>query len=144
MLIGCLAGEFDRAQMTILNLWQEARGHVLRERYERLKSRIDAADVAAKSACFGVVKSRFEFFRSRYAIASSADRKRILAHASKIARQLSERGDWPRASGLTIIMLNLQARDLPGDDAAAVTAAIDVLMEEANAYPEPDALKKAG
>ena len=58
--------------MNLLNLWQEARGNVLRRRYEGLKPRIDAADASAKSACFGVVKSNFELLASRYASASLA------------------------------------------------------------------------
>jgi hypothetical protein len=130
--------------MNFLNLWQEARGNVLRRRYEGLKPRIDAADSAAKSACLGVVKSNFEFLSSRYAKASSAERKRILKHASKTVHQLSDASDWPRALGLTIIMFNLEARHLPGDDAAALKVATDALIEEACAYPEPQPLRRAG
>lgn len=130
--------------MNMLNLWQEARGNVLRRRYEGLKSRIDAVDPTAKSACFGVVKSNFEFLSSHYASASSAERKRVLKHASKTVRQLSDASDWPRALGLTIIMLNLEVRHLPGDDAAVLKAATDALIEEANAYSEPHPLRRAG
>jgi hypothetical protein len=130
--------------MNFLDLWQEARGNVLRRRYEGLKPRIDAADPAAKSACFGVVKSNFEFLRSRYASASGAERKRVLKHASKTMDQLSDAGDWPRALGLTIIMFNLEAHHLPGNDAAILKAATDALIKEACAYPEPQPLRKAG
>src|SRR4030095_1781330 len=115
--------------MKFLNLWQEARGNVLRRRYEGLKPRIDAADTAAKSACLGVVKSNFEFLSSRYAQASSAERTRILKHASNTVHQLSDASDWPRALGLTIIMFNLEARHLPGDDAAVLKAATDALIK---------------
>ena len=45
--------------MNFLNLWQEARGNVLRRRYEGLKPRIDAADPAAKSACLGCCQIEF-------------------------------------------------------------------------------------
>ena len=130
--------------MNFLNLWQEARGNVLRRRYEGLKPRIDAADPAAKSACLGVVKSNFEFLSSRYAQACSAERTRILKHASKTVHQLSDASDWPRALGLTIIMFNLEARHLPGDDAAVLKAATDALIKEACAYPESQPLKRAG
>jgi hypothetical protein len=123
--------------MNFLNLWQEARGNVLRKRYEGFKSRIDAADLRAKSACFDFVESNFEFFRSFYASASSADRKRVWKQASKTVHQLSDKGDWPRASGLAIILFNLEARHLPGDDAADLKAATDALIKEANAYSEP-------
>jgi hypothetical protein len=67
-----------------------------------------------------------------------------LKHASKTVRQLSDASDWPRALGLTIIMFNLEARHLPGDDAAALKAATDALIKEANAYSEPDPLRRAG
>ena len=130
--------------MKFLDLWQEARGRVLRGRYEGLKSRIDAADPAAKSACFGVVKSNFEFLSSRYASASSAERKRVLKHASKTVHQLSDASDWPRALGLTIIIFNLEARHLPGADAAILKAATDALIKQACAYPETQPLRKAG
>jgi hypothetical protein len=123
----------------VLNLWQEARGKVLRTRYDGIMSRMDTADPIAKSACLGVLRSNFEFLSGRYAKGSSADRKQVLEHASKIMNQLSDEGDWPRALGLTIIMFNLQARDLPGDDAAVVKAATDALIKEAN-----DPLKKGG
>jgi hypothetical protein len=130
--------------MNFLDLWQEARGNVLRRRYESLKPRIDAADPAAKSACFGVVKSNFEFLSSRYASASSAERKRVLKHASKTVHQLSDASDWPRALGLTIIMFNLEARHLPGDDAAILKAATDALIKEACAYPASQPLRRTG
>ena len=129
--------------MNLLNLWQEARGNVLRRRYEGLKPRIDAADATAKSACFGVVKS-FEFLTRRYASASRAERKRVLKHVSTTVHQLSDASDWPRALGLTIIMFNLEARHLPGDDAAVLKAATDALIKEAHEYPEPHPLKKGG
>ena len=130
--------------MKFLNLWQEARANVLSRRYEGLMRQIDAADPAAKSACLGVVKSNFEFLSSRYAKASSAERTRILKHASKTVHQLSDASDWPRALGLTIIMFNLEARHLPGDDAAVLKAATDALIKEACAYPESQPLKRAG
>jgi hypothetical protein len=122
--------------MSFLDLWQEARGNVLRRRYEGLKSRIDTADAAQKTACFGVVKSNFELLSNRYASASSAERKRVLKHASNTVHQLADASDWPRALGLTIIMFNLEARYLPGDDAVALKAATDALISEAKLYSE--------
>ena len=129
--------------MNLLNLWQEARGNVLRRRYEGLKPRIDAADATAKSACFGVVRS-FEFLTSRSASAPSAERKQVLKHVSMTLRQLSDASDWPRALGLTIIMFNLEARQLPGDDAAVLKAATDALIKEAREYSESHTLKVTG
>jgi hypothetical protein len=130
--------------MSFLNLWQEARGSVLRRRYDGLRARIDAADPAAKSACFGVVKSTFDLLSRHYARASSAERKDVLKHASKTIHQLSDAGDWPRAAGLTLIMLNLEARHLPGDDAAALKAATDALISGEGAYPDAQRLRRAG
>jgi hypothetical protein len=123
--------------MNFLNLWQEARGNVLRKRYESLEPRIERANPAAKSACFSVVKSHFEFASRHYANASSAERRKFLKHASTTVHQLSDAGDWPRALGLTVIMFNLEARHLPGDDAAVLKAATDDLIKRAYAYPEP-------
>ena len=128
--------------MKFLNLWHEARGNVLRRRYEGLKPRIDAANPAAKSACFGVVKSNFEFLSRRYASASSEERKGILKHASRTVHQLSDAGDWPRALGLSVIIFNLEARQLPGSDAAALKEVTDAVIKEACAYPEPQSLKE--
>ena len=130
--------------MKFLNLWQEARANVLSRRYEGLMRQIDAADPAAKAACFGVVKSSFEFLSRRYASASVAERKEVLKHASKTIHQLSDSGDWPRALGLTIIMLNLEARHLPGTDAAVLKGATDALLKEARAYPDSQPLREAG
>ena len=130
--------------MKFLNLWHDARASVLRKRYEVLRQQIDAADPAAKSACFGVVRSSFEFLSKRYASASIAERTEVLRHASRTIHQLSQSGDWPRAFGLTIIMFNLEARHLPGNEAAALKDATDLLLEEAAAYSEPQLLKKVG
>ena len=123
--------------MKFLNLWQEARANVLSRRYEGLMRQIDAADPAAKLACFGVVSKR-------YASGSTAERREVFKHASRTIHQLSDSGDWPRALGLTIIMFNLEARHLPGNEAAALKAATDRLLEEAVAYSEPQLLKKVG
>lgn len=129
--------------MNFLNLWREARGNVLRKRYEGLRPRIDAADADAKSACFGVMKSHFEFASRHYENASGAERKTFLKHASKTVHQLAGASDWPRALGLTIIMFNLEARYLPGDDAAVLTDATDALIKEACAHSERQPIRKA-
>lgn len=143
------AGKFDaridigdivaRARKFLPDLWQEARGSILRKRYEGLRSRIDAADIPAKSACFDFIRSKFEPFRRSYANASSTDRKRILKLVATTAHQAFAAGDWPRAFGLAVIMFNLEAGYLPGEDAAVVKAATDVLIDEAYVYPEPQA-----
>jgi hypothetical protein len=130
--------------MKFLNLWHEARANVLRRRYEGLRPRIDALDPAAKSACFSVVKSSFEFLSKRYAGAARPERNEILKRVSGTLHQLSNSGDWPRVLGLTIIKFNLEARHLPGNDAADLKDATDALLKEALAYPEPQPLRKVG
>ena len=118
-------------RMGILNLWREERGNVLRKQFDDLKQRMDAADADAKLACFNCIKSTANDVSGGYADASSADRKQILRHAAKVSRQLWDRGDWPQALGLGIIMLNAESRFVPGDDAAYVRAATDALIKEA-------------
>jgi hypothetical protein len=44
---------------------------------------------------------------------------------------------------LTIIMLNLEARHLPGDDAAVLKAATGCLDKRGSAHPEAQPLKKS-
>ena len=126
-----------------MSLWREARANVLRRRYEGVRHRIDAADPAAKAACFNVVKSSLGFLSRRYASASSGERKEVLKHASKTIHQLSVSGDWPRALGLTIVMLNLEARHLPGNNAAVLKEATDAFLKEALAYCKPQPLRHA-
>jgi hypothetical protein len=122
--------------MRILNLWRGARGNVLRKQYDDLKQKIDAANAHAKLACFECIKSKAHDVSEGYANASSADRKRISRHAVEVSHQLWDRGDWPQALGLGIIMLNAESRFVPGDDAAYVRAATDALIKEAQSLPE--------
>jgi len=126
-----LVGRGKGLRMGILNLWREDRGNVLRKQFDDLKQRMDAADADAKLACFNCIKSTANDVSGGYADASSADRKQILRHAAKVSRQLWDRGDWPQALGLGIIMLNAESRFVPGDDAAYVRAATDALIKEA-------------
>jgi hypothetical protein len=118
-----------------LDLWAEARGRVIRKRYEALKTRIDAADISQRSACFDLIKSKAEMFRRSYAGASSADRKRLLQLASAAAHEWSDAGEWPRSLAIAIIVFNLETGHLPGRDASVVKAATDALIKEANSYP---------
>ena len=117
--------------MGIGQLWQEARGNVMRKRWERLKRRIDTAEHSAKMACFKYINWRVDPLSNRYASSSSADRKRIRRQATKVWNQLAEAGDWPSALGLGVMILNMETRYLPGDDAAFVNRASNALIEEA-------------
>jgi hypothetical protein len=129
--------------MGIVNLWQEARGNVLRKKWDKLKRRIDAADFSAKSACLGYIKTRSESFGRLYARSSSADKKRICKRVAKESLRFLKAGDWPSACGLYVMMLNIESRYLPGSDAACVKVETDALIEEASAISDPASLGRA-
>jgi hypothetical protein len=107
------------------------RRNVLREEYFDLKQRIDAADVTSKLACFNHMKSTFAPVSDGYALASSADRERILKEIREVSRQLWNAGDRPQALAFGVIMLNIESQFTPGDDAAFVKAATEALIKEA-------------
>jgi len=118
--------------MRIPSLWgREVRGNVLREEYDDLKRRIDAADVMSRSACFNHIRSTFGPVSEGYELASSADRERILKEIREVSRQLWNAGNRPQALALGVIMLNVESQSAPGDDAAFVKAATDALIKEA-------------
>jgi hypothetical protein len=120
--------------MKIPSLWsREERGTLLRREYDDLKRRIDTADAMSRSACFGQIRSTVGSVREGYALASSADRDRILREVREVSRQLWNAGNRPQALALGIIMLNIESQFAPGDDAAFVKAATDALIREAGA-----------
>ena len=107
------------------------RGNVLRVQYDDLKRRIDAGDIVSKSACFNHIRLTFGPVSEGYALASSADRERILKEIREVSRQLWGAGNRPQALALGVIMLNIESQFAPGDDAAFVKAATDALIKEA-------------
>jgi hypothetical protein len=107
------------------------RGNVLREEYDDLKRRIDAADAMSKLACFSHIRSAFGPVSEGYALASSADRERILTEIREVSRRLWGAGDRPQALAFGVIMLNIESQFAPGDDAAVVKAATEALIKEA-------------
>jgi len=109
------------------------RGNVLRNQCDDLKHRIDRLDASAKSVCFGFIRSTFQQMSDGYALASSADRTRILNEVRQISRNLWEAGNRPQALALGVIMLNLESRLEMGDDAEFVKAATDALIKLASA-----------
>ena len=123
--------------MGIVNLWQEARGNVLRKKWDKLKRGIDTADFSAKSACLGYIKTRSESLGRLYARSSSADQKRIYKRVAKESLRFSKAGDWPSACGLYVMMLNIESGYLPGSDAACVKVETDALINEASAISDP-------
>jgi len=118
--------------MKIPSLWgREVRGNVLREEYNDLKRRIDAADVMSRSTCFNHIRSTFGPVSEGYELASSADKERILKEIREVSRQLWNAGNRPQALALGVIMLNIESQFTPGDAAAFVKAATDALIKEA-------------
>ena len=104
---------------------------VLRERWERLKRQIDTAEHPIKAACLKYIRWRVDPLSKRYASSSRADRKRIRRQATKVWNQLADAGDWPSALGLGVMLMNMETRYLPGDDAEFVKMASDALITEA-------------
>jgi len=112
---------------------REVRGNILRKESDDLKRRIDAGDERAKSACFNHIRSTFRPVSDGYALASGADRERILKEVRKVSRKLWEAGNKPQALALGIIMLNIESQFMPGEDALFVKLATDALIREAKA-----------
>ena len=106
------------------------RGNVLREEYDDLRRRIDTMNVEQKLACFNYIKSTYGPVNDGYALASSADRERILKAVREVSRQLWSAGNRPQAMALGVIMLNIESQFVPGDDAAFVRVATDALINE--------------
>ncbi len=118
--------------MKIPSLWKrEERGNLLRAEYDDLRRRIDAADDMSRSTCFNHIRSTFGPVSEGYALASAADRERILKEIREVSRQLWNAGNRPQALALGIIMLNIESRLVPGEAAAFVKAATDDLISEA-------------
>jgi hypothetical protein len=105
------------------------RGEVLREEYDDLRRRIDLLNVEQKLACFNYIKSNYNSVNAGYALASSADRERILKEVREVSRQLWAAGNQPQALALGAIMLNIESQFTPGDDANFVKTATDALIK---------------
>ena len=110
---------------------REAPENALREKYDDLKRRIDAADFISKSAYLNHIRSTYQPVNEGYALASSADRERILNEIQEVSRQLWQAGNRAQALGLGVIMLNIESQLQDGDDAAFVKEATDALIVEA-------------
>ncbi len=112
---------------------REAGDNGLRKKSEDLKRRIDAEDFTTKSAYFNHIRSTYRPVSEGYALASSADRERILNEVREVSRRLWETGNRAQALGLGVIMLNIESQLLEDDDAAFVKAGTDALIREAMA-----------
>lgn len=106
------------------------RGDILRKQCDDLQRRIDALDIEPKSACFNYIKSTYDPVSEGYELASSADRERILKELRDVSRQLWSVGNRPQALALGVILLNIESRATPGDDAAFVRQMTDTLIRQ--------------
>jgi hypothetical protein len=130
------AKEAKRTKMRIRGLWgREARGSGLREEYDDLRRRIDAADAASRSACFGHIRSTYGSVRQGCDLASHADRARILREVREVSRKLWEAGNRPQALALGVILLNIESQFAQTEAAAYVKAATDALIKAAHSRP---------
>jgi hypothetical protein len=119
--------------MRFPGLWRsQARGSGLREEYDDLKRRIDAADATSRSACFNHIRSTFGPVNEGYALASDADRQRILREVREVSHKLWDTGNRPHALALGVILLNIESQFAQSDDAAFVKAATDALIKAAH------------
>jgi hypothetical protein len=119
----------------MLDLWREARGKVMRTRWDELMQHFECVEGEARDACLDYIKSRFDPLSMRYTNSSSAERKRIFQYTARLSQQLADSGHWPSALGLRIMTINLIVRDLPGSDAAFVRQASDSLIDESRRPP---------
>jgi hypothetical protein len=110
----------------------EARGAILRRQYDDVRRRIDAADTSARSVCFNYIRATFNSISDAYEMASSADRSRMLKAVLEVSRKLWEEGNRPQALALGVIMLNIESRFVPGDDATFVKEETGALIKEAS------------
>ena len=106
------------------------RGNILREEYDDLRRRIDAVNVEQKAACFNYIKLNYGPVNDSYALASGADRERILKEVRGVCRQLWGTGNRPQALALGVVILNIESQFMPDDDAAFVRVATDALIKE--------------
>src|ERR1700690_325393 len=92
------APDAKRTKMKIPRLWKrEERGNLLRAEYDDLRRRIDAAEDMSRPTCFNHIRSTFGPVSEGYALASDADRERILREIREVSRQLWNAGNPPQA-----------------------------------------------
>ena len=106
--------------MSILNMWREARGNVLRNEFEDAIARIRNPNESAKRAFLNNVHQTIGHLRETNGPATARDRKALLKQSRKSTIQMWDHGDWPSALGLIISCLNIESEFVPGEDAAYV------------------------
>jgi hypothetical protein len=113
----------------MLNLWREARGRVLRKRWDGLMQQVQRIDDPSWVACLDYIRSGFDPLEKQLGAASRVERKRIGRRTAGLLEQLVGVGDLPSALGLRIMIMNLAARDLPGPDAFFVGLASKAMID---------------
>lgn len=131
MVVGFASYE---SKMSILRLWREARGRVLRKEYEDVIARMRNANQSSRSAFLNNIDQTAEEALAFYTSASNSERKAFLRRARKETTVMWNSGDWPSALGAAISCLNAESRFLPGEDAAYVKRETDRLIKEAGEW----------
>ncbi len=118
----------------MLDRWREGRGAVLRKEYDDIMGRMRDADESARAAFLAHIHHTIDHVIGYYCSASMSRRKAFLEKMRKTSLAMWKSGDWPSALGLGISCLNAQSRVVPGDDAAYVRQATDLLINEASQH----------
>jgi hypothetical protein len=124
--------------MSILDMWREARGDVMRREFDDAITRIRNANETARSAFFNNIDQTIGPLKEMYGPASASERKQLLKHCRNSAIQMWDGGDWPSALGLSISGLNVESEFVPGEDAAYVKEQTDIIIAEAAAAFKTD------
>ena len=115
------------------DLFEAARGGVMRKEFEDAMARIGAAN---RWAVYNIVQHTIGPLREAYGPASLHGRETLLEECRKSGTEMWNSGDWPSALGLCISCLNIESEYLPGEDAAYVKTETDKIIEQAANYFE--------
>ena len=115
------------------DLFEAARGGVMRKEFEDAMARIGAAN---RWAVYNIVQHTIGPLREAYGPASLHRRETLLEECRKSGTEMWNSGDWPSALGLCISCLNIESEYLPGEDAAYVKTETDKIIEQAANYFE--------
>ena len=115
------------------DLFEEARGGVMRKEFEDTIARIGAAN---RWAVYNNVQQIIGPLREAYGPASPHRRETLLEECRKSGTEMWNSGDYASALGLCICCVNIESEYLPGKDAAYVKRETDKIIEQAANYFE--------
>ena len=115
------------------DLFEEARGGVLRNEFKDTMARISAAN---RWAVYKIVQQTIGPLREAYGPASTHRRDALLEECRKSGTEMWNSGDYASVLGLCISCLNIESEYLPGKDAAYVKRETDKIIEQAATYFE--------